>query len=528
MCVSYSKKDLTNIALFLCGENCETIASDFTLPQELIMTEESLYEICFDLKQDSTILDEAIDTISAVEEFLCILAQCGKFEVFLNYLLGKYIDNKALVLSESGFDPFRIKSELLRKINALWSIPGTEFTYTSNGKCKASEIRFKEYDKLGSGGFSIVYSGPGQSVYKVLLQSEKSSASSVHRFKREYKIMEAHNDSGYTIRVFDFEPANLVYRMERASTSLEDYIEKRTLSVDEKDSIIIRCVECMEYLHSQNVIHRDFHPGNILKNSKGCWVVTDFGLAKDLSEKYSRNTNTTRAVGRFWFTDPLQLGALKDGNINTDLYSLAKTIDYIFNGDQTQRPHKYSAIVHKATAPDRDARYSNISELKSDVLKIVSRHEYQSTHEIVADMLQKYRETHEFDEMRLANILSDNHDEDFMWSLVTSFGTQLAAPFISISQNNYDLCLSALKQLNRSMEIYRPWAEYDIVAYWSAKVLQGRPNADDALSNEAAQLIEYVSSRVNRYDIQRLANRLKNDATIDSHIRSLLSYHENV
>ena len=108
MCVSYSKKDLTNIALFLCGENCETIASDFTLPQELIMTEESLYEICFDLKQDSTILDEAIDTISAVEEFLCILAQCGKFEVFLNYLLGKYIDNKALVLSESGFDPFRI------------------------------------------------------------------------------------------------------------------------------------------------------------------------------------------------------------------------------------------------------------------------------------------------------------------------------------------------------------------------------------------------------------------------------------
>ena len=130
--------------------------------------------------------------------------------------------------------------------------------------------------------------------------------------------------------------------------------------------------------------------------------------------------------------------------------------------------------------------------------------------------------------MRLAHILSDNHDEDFMWSLVTSFGTQLAAPFISISQNNYDLCLSALKQLNRSMEIYRPWAEYDIVAYWSAKVLQGRPNADDALSNEAAQLIEYVSSRVNRYDIQRLANRLKNDATIDSHIRALLSYHENV
>lgn len=526
MCASYSEKDLTNIALFLCGKNCETIASDFTLPQELVMTEDSLYEICFDLEQDSEALDEAIDTISATEEFLCVLAESGKFDVFLNYLLGKYIDNKAVILSESGFDPFRIKSELLKKINALWSIPGTEFIYTSDGKCKASEIRFKEYDKLGAGGFSIVYSGPDQSVYKVLLQSEKSSTSSVHRFKREYEIMEAHNDSGYTIRVFDFEPANLVYRMERASTSLEDYIEKRTLSVEEKDSIIIRCVECMEYLHSQNVVHRDFHPGNILKNNEGCWVVTDFGLAKNLSEKYSRNTNTTRAVGRFWFTDPLQLGALKDGSFNTDLYSLAKTIDYIFNGDQSQRPHKYSAVVNKATAPDQDARYTDISELKGDVLSIVDRHEYQSTHEIVADMMQKFKETQAFDEIRFAQILSGNHDEDLMWSLVTSFGNQLAAPFVSISRTNYELCLSALKQLNRSIEIYRPWTEYDTVANWAAKVLQGRPNADDALSAEAAQLIEYVSSRANRYDIQRLANRLKNDTTIDSHIRALLTYHE--
>ena len=82
MCPSYSEKDLTNIALFLCGKDCETIASDFTLPQELIMTDDSLYEICFDLKQDSTVLDEAVDTISATKEFICILAERGMFEVF--------------------------------------------------------------------------------------------------------------------------------------------------------------------------------------------------------------------------------------------------------------------------------------------------------------------------------------------------------------------------------------------------------------------------------------------------------------
>ena len=49
--------------------------------------------------------------------------------------------------------------------------------------------------------------------------------------------MEAHNDSGYTIRAFNFEPQNLVYSMDRATVSLEDYIENNTLEDSEKDAI---------------------------------------------------------------------------------------------------------------------------------------------------------------------------------------------------------------------------------------------------------------------------------------------------
>ena len=44
-------------------------------------------------------------------------------------------------------------------------------------------------------------------------------------------------------------------------------------------------------------------------------MVTDFGLAKDVFSKYSHQTTTTQAVGRAWFTDPTQLFALKDGNL---------------------------------------------------------------------------------------------------------------------------------------------------------------------------------------------------------------------
>ena len=115
MGITYSKKDLSNIAAFLCGHDCKTVSSEFSLPQELILTEEALYEICFDLEQDPTVLDEAIDIQSAAEDFLVQLADVDLFETFLNYLLGKYVDNRAVMLSSIGFDPFRIKSEMLKK-----------------------------------------------------------------------------------------------------------------------------------------------------------------------------------------------------------------------------------------------------------------------------------------------------------------------------------------------------------------------------------------------------------------------------
>lgn len=75
--------------------------------------------------------------------------------------------------------------------------------------------------------------------------------------------------------------------MERADISLEEYIESNKLSAEEVDEIVIRCAICMQYLHNKKVLHRDFHPGNILRTKNKEWVITDFGLAKSISEKYS-------------------------------------------------------------------------------------------------------------------------------------------------------------------------------------------------------------------------------------------------
>lgn len=39
--------------------------------------------------------------------------------------------------------------------------------------------------------------------------------------------MSEQNDSGYTLNVFDYDSQALIYSMEKAIISLEDYIEKK-------------------------------------------------------------------------------------------------------------------------------------------------------------------------------------------------------------------------------------------------------------------------------------------------------------
>ncbi len=524
--VNYQLKDISNIASFLCGKTITTAVSDYSLPKELIFTEEVLYGLCYDWGLDDSVLWEENEVDCTTTKLICSFIEQHDFSEFLSHILGVYVEGKTMLLAERGYDIFLVKSEILKKINSLWSIKNQEFAYESDGHWTAVTVRFKEYDKLGVGGFSTVYNNSDSKVYKVLNQSEKSSESSVHRFKREFEIMQEHNGSGYTINVSDYESANLVYQMERASASLEEYIENNPISEMVKDEIVIRCVECMSYLHSKNVVHRDFHPGNILLNADGDWVVTDFGLAKSMSEKYSRVTNSTRAVGRFWYTDPIQLGALKDGSYTTDIYSLAKTIDYVFNGDQSQRPNKYTAIINKATAPDIDARYSDIYEFEKDIRTVIDRQEYQSPKEIVSDLLKSFNKSGVFDTVTFANTISNNSESGLVWDLVVSFGNSLIKPYVSLSKSNYDLCYNTITKLYDNLLGYHQWDEYDIIAYWAADVLRERPNMDDGISSVAADIVDYVASNIGRFDIKRVANTLKYDTDINTHIRAKLEYHE--
>jgi len=86
--------------------------------------------------------------------------------------------------------------------------------------------------------------------------------------------------------------------------------------------ILRQAADALDYAHSQGVIHRDIKPGNILVRADGKIKITDFGIARIVSQTF---TQANMTMGTIAFMSPEQLqGSRVDGR--ADQYSLAAMI----------------------------------------------------------------------------------------------------------------------------------------------------------------------------------------------------------
>jgi serine/threonine protein kinase len=127
---------------------------------------------------------------------------------------------------------------------------------------------------------------------------------------------------------------------------------KRALTPERAAAVAVQAALGLDYAHRRGIVHRDVKPDNVLFDTEGHAVVTDFGIAS--SRFHARLTATGRAMGTPHYMSPEQaMGRLLDGR--SDVYALGVLLYEMLAGDPPfDGPDSYSVgykHVHEAPIP---------------------------------------------------------------------------------------------------------------------------------------------------------------------------------
>src|SRR6476619_7170776 len=185
--------------------------------------------------------------------------------------------------------------------------------------------------EIGRGGMGVVYRAKDRRLKRVVaikvLPPELAFRSEIKtRFLREAETAAQLNHPNIVDIYAVDEVEGTVYFVMAYSTG--DNLAKRlhdhgTLSIDETRRTLRDVADALAYAHERGVIHRDIKPDNILIDQQsGRPMVTDFGIARAISEGDSRLTATGIAIGTPTYMSPEQAAGERTIDGRSDLYSL--------------------------------------------------------------------------------------------------------------------------------------------------------------------------------------------------------------
>ncbi|MBI1968181.1 MAG: protein kinase [Gemmatimonadetes bacterium] len=209
---------------------------------------------------------------------------------------------------------------------------------------------------LGRGGMAMVYLGTeihlARKVAIKVLPPELTFGHGVERFKREAKTAAA-LDHPNIIPIYRVAAEGKIfwYAMKYLEgRSLEDLLkEQPRLPLKQTIEILAQVADALDYAHEHKVIHRDIKPANVMLDARGRVVVTDFGIAKALTE--GTLTASGSVIGTPYFMSPEQ-GMGKTITGASDQYSVGVMAYRMLSGQIPFEGDSAIEILHKhCTAP---------------------------------------------------------------------------------------------------------------------------------------------------------------------------------
>jgi serine/threonine protein kinase/tetratricopeptide (TPR) repeat protein len=208
--------------------------------------------------------------------------------------------------------------------------------------------RYKLLEKIGEGGFGVVYMAEQQEPVqrKVALKIIKAGMDTrevIARFEAERQAL-ALMDHPNIAKVLDAgttEAKRPYFVMELVrGIPITDYCDEKNLSTTERLQLFIKVCQAVQHAHQKAVIHRDLKPSNILvtlHDGEPIPKVIDFGVAKALGQKLTEKTLFTslrQMIGTPAYMSPEQaeMSGL-DIDTRSDVYSLGVLLYELLTGE---------------------------------------------------------------------------------------------------------------------------------------------------------------------------------------------------
>jgi serine/threonine protein kinase len=199
--------------------------------------------------------------------------------------------------------------------------------------------RYHIIEPLGQGGMASVFKAYDTNLerhvaIKIIRTDIDGGTDSefLKRFQREAKSL-AQLDHPFILKVLDYgEEGGVPYLV-------MPYLEGGTLKekmgkpmpYGECAVLLAPIARALEYAHKRNIIHRDVKPANILISQSGAPILSDFGIAKILSQSGSTQlTGAGVGIGTPDYMAPEQWTGTADPR--TDIYSLGVVLYQMVTG----------------------------------------------------------------------------------------------------------------------------------------------------------------------------------------------------